>query len=326
MLKRCKIIFVSTTEKTNIFLNDRGHLIYNELLHMYDHKEYRPQHIYILSNEIPKDGDWKYNFRLNCVWQHNREGKNLPNELKYHQNADTYKIIATTDSSLSEKLPMEGTGTTYVFPLPKIPFAFITEFLLEQNKGNVITDVNVEYTPKLQKIATGETVIGSEADYNLEIKLNKDYEINVSQLDKSSFKLTKEEIQALLDQIDFLGFKFEFELESKDKYMIRIVCHMPNNDDRNNKEMAGEMTSFHQIFKEGHKLKFPQEVSIEVAKNHSVSEIEFCRAVFGAIMEKMSHEAAEIFLFGGKHLFNEHHYISDGRRLSIIKSVIDFKE
>ncbi len=83
------------------------------------------QHLYLLSNEKIKEGDWYINnsviFRADDKFD---EGNN-PN-----QNKNNKKIIATTDKSLG---------------LPEPSPQFIEEYIEEWNKGNKIIKVMVDY-------------------------------------------------------------------------------------------------------------------------------------------------------------------------------------
>lgn len=93
------------------------------------------QHLYIISDDEIKEGDWKYDTKLNIIIQHG----------SYVDGCK--KIIATTDTSLgfSSKIN-HGVSTTTVFTsLPQPSQKFIQKFVEEYNKGNVITDVLVEY-------------------------------------------------------------------------------------------------------------------------------------------------------------------------------------
>jgi hypothetical protein len=86
------------------------------------------QHLYIVSDEEIKEGDWYLNIPRNEVQQYENNHIEIQN-LK--QSADKVKkLIATTDTSLN---------------LPTIPQSFITHFINEYNKGNVIDKVMVEY-------------------------------------------------------------------------------------------------------------------------------------------------------------------------------------
>lgn len=102
-----------------------------------------PQHIYITLDEEIKEGDW-YCSPTGIVSQHNGTEK-LPDGWK--------KIIATTDKSLKINL-LEGIkhAPENWRELPQIPQSFIEYFVDQYNKGNIITDIMVEYEEDLIKI------------------------------------------------------------------------------------------------------------------------------------------------------------------------------
>ena len=108
---------------------------------------FKHQHLYIISDDEIKEGDWCYDKRpdengdlVDIVYQ----VKNIEFELR---TSTEKKIIATTDSSLwrpSHKYASD------VILLPQPSQQFIQKYIEEYNKGNVITDVLVEYQTKLE--------------------------------------------------------------------------------------------------------------------------------------------------------------------------------
>ncbi len=107
------------------------------------------EHLYILSNDKIKEGDWFYCKQTNTIQQCFSNKKGILNE-KY---SFYKKIIATTDKSLN---------------LPQIPEWFI-EYLIEQyNKSNKITYVNVEYETDLSNSPY------TSDEYNLALKALKE--------------------------------------------------------------------------------------------------------------------------------------------------------
>jgi hypothetical protein len=94
------------------------------------------QHLYILSN-ICKNGEWYLDKDTNTV-KKNETG----HELSYSQNC--FGIVATTDSSLTIKENVHPLAAGNV-PLPRPSDAFVQKFVKEYNRGNVISEVLIEY-------------------------------------------------------------------------------------------------------------------------------------------------------------------------------------
>lgn len=139
--KKVKVVMLPTNEKANLLLTGRNDLYYSSKLSDFSLKEDIDifQHLYFLSDEKIKEGDSYENngviFRADDKFD---EG-NDPN-----QNKNNKKIIATTDKSLTKEMYCVSTGK-YQEPLPQPSQSFIEKFVDEYNKGNVITEVMVEY-------------------------------------------------------------------------------------------------------------------------------------------------------------------------------------
>jgi hypothetical protein len=91
-----------------------------------------PQHLYIISDDIKKDGDLCLDeIRCNSLPENKNNQVSPFVEWQTTNNCGgSRKIIATTDPSLK---------------LPQIPKSFIEYFIAEWNKGNKIDKVDVEY-------------------------------------------------------------------------------------------------------------------------------------------------------------------------------------
>ena len=93
--------------------------------HFNSNDRFKTQHLYILSDEEIKVGDWYFD---ECL---DKPRKCITDNKEYWAVRKNYKkIIATTDKSLE---------------LPEPPPEFIDKFIREYNKGNVIQNVMVEY-------------------------------------------------------------------------------------------------------------------------------------------------------------------------------------
>ena len=161
MFKRCKVVPLPTNQKSSIsFVFNTA---YKKILSFKDSfsdnitfGEYI--HLYILSDDKIKESDWCY-----VKWGVDINGKDLfkiaqctkIGALGIHyfdeismcwssHELNAMKIIATTDTSLKIIIPRHNDfDSEYDFPRPSQ--SFIKKYVTEYNKGNVITDVLVEY-------------------------------------------------------------------------------------------------------------------------------------------------------------------------------------
>ena len=93
--------------------------------------ELQSQHLYIISDDEIKEGDWFINLFNNVIVQaHN-----------WIYVSTCKKIIATTDTSL--EIVSKGINPVYE-KLPQPSQQFIEQYIESYNKGKVITDVLVE--------------------------------------------------------------------------------------------------------------------------------------------------------------------------------------
>lgn len=106
-----------------------------------------PIHLYIISNaEIRKSEEhiWYYDNNFNKItkWR----GESITYVNRYFK-----KIIATTDNSLMTTISVPHVGGQSnrqmldVVKIPQIPKTFIVKYIKKYNKGNIITDILVEY-------------------------------------------------------------------------------------------------------------------------------------------------------------------------------------
>lgn len=105
------------------------------------HEKCKNQHLYIISDEEIKEGDWCWN-------QYKGESEMCIGQVGKSWDTSMKKIIATTDELLGlgkfETQIVERWGKSRnQFPQPSQ--SFIEKYVEEYNKGNVITEVMVEY-------------------------------------------------------------------------------------------------------------------------------------------------------------------------------------
>jgi hypothetical protein len=114
--------------------------------------ECKPQHLYIISNDEIKEGDWCLT-GLKIVRQCNgftysQDGKTVNGYTFTDGTADTFssckKIIATTDTSLTVNTYYEIEGNQKI-QLTEPHQEFIEQYIKYYNNGNIITDVLVKY-------------------------------------------------------------------------------------------------------------------------------------------------------------------------------------
>lgn len=171
--KKVKVVMLPTNEKAPnhdyLFLYKPS----NRLV-----KDGFVQNLYFLSDEKIKEGDWIYDEDNGVVKiEHKYQLSNINVFRK-----DCKKIIATTDKSII--LPERFPSFTY---LPQPSQSFIEKFVEEYNKGNVITEVMVEY----------ENYYASGAlQPNLwQLKISKDHTITIRKV-KDSWN--RDEVRELL--------------------------------------------------------------------------------------------------------------------------------
>jgi hypothetical protein len=166
MLKKCKVVMLTTNEKADVGSivtrpSDNRMAIVN-VLTKDDPQPYIHQHLYILSDKSPNSRDW-YIDRDGLV----KQAKSTYGGLIYfdddhdHQYFDRDDEIEGKIIAATAKLNISiNTADSYRSAncLPQPSQTFIQKFVDEYNKGNVITEVMVEY--EKQYGGTGFNVIG----------------------------------------------------------------------------------------------------------------------------------------------------------------------
>jgi hypothetical protein len=200
--KRAKVVLLPTKEKSIFHLftaNKPGLYLYPENT-IPRNPNCINQHLYIISDEEIKEGDCCINICDNIVEQCKiTEYHNPPcinNTVRgYHK-----KIIATTDTSL--KVITGIVGSSLGISLPQPSQQFIEKYIESYNKGEVITDILVEYEKQCDCILLGDCYNPNllVCDKKLKLKVNpKDNTITIKKL-KDSWN--REEIINILYQID----------------------------------------------------------------------------------------------------------------------------
>ena len=136
--KKTQVVMLPTNEKATL-LSDGNYnhsFIHRNNLIDPNPSRFRGYELYFLSDEPIKEGDWYIDESVfkGAIYQmkHSKWGDEGQGNCK--------KIIATTDKSII--LPERFPSFTY---LPQPSQSFIEKFVDEYNRGNVITEVMVEY-------------------------------------------------------------------------------------------------------------------------------------------------------------------------------------
>ena len=181
--QKCEVVMLAVDKVSNIGLyKDTKNLVFNDHISYKDRGIY--QHLYFLSNEKIKEGDWYLNIVSNEI-------VNVDFNIDYKQN-HCKKIIATTDTSLQHAIdkspyPME------IYGLPQPSKEFIQAFIKAYNEGKPITKVLVEM--ELDGAYMGHFEGIDCSDYKL--KINSSNEITIKKV-KDSY--TQQEVDNLLDR------------------------------------------------------------------------------------------------------------------------------
>ena len=177
MKKSAQVVMIPTNEKAKF-----GDLIltptYPQKLLIFEHQKCTEvsQHLYFLSDEEIKEGDW---FIMNsCIVRQCslHKGDILDTIGGLHHESVCKKIIATTDRSLTIAATSSG---RYVYHLPQPSQSFIEKFVKEYNKSNVITEVMVEYEwnktgRKIRKLDVFDHILKINPDNTIDINMPKD--------------------------------------------------------------------------------------------------------------------------------------------------------
>lgn len=135
--KKCKVVMLPTKETSSIIKWTSKNVLEYSKNPFFISKEQVPQHLYIISDDEIKEGDWYLDKTNNTIHQATKVVQNNKEQLEY----PAYKIIATTDSSLTILVGYNNVETS----LPQPSQSFIEKYIESYNAGKVIEDVMVEY-------------------------------------------------------------------------------------------------------------------------------------------------------------------------------------
>lgn len=173
------------------------------------------QHLYFLSDEEIKDGEYGFCMNLfnrgnqpyQIIFKMDSEQRQAMIELGGQKNANVFKIIATTDKSLIVAKDTEIVSIEYNLPQPSQ--SFIEKFVEEYNKGNVITEVLVEYHEDIY--------FQDELQARGKLKINpKDNTITIR---KAKDSWSREEVIELLHKRMEYTFGGDYDKSTTDKWI-----------------------------------------------------------------------------------------------------------
>ena len=186
--KKAKVVILPTNQQTKYLMvysdveKTKGKLILNGLKND-EYKEY--QNIYIISDNKIKEGDYCYSYKMNKIVKSTCDVSREANK-----NIGFWeKVIATTDKTLSQTNRTE---------IPQPSQQFIQKYIEEYNRGNIITDVLVEY----ELISNEEYFLNTiNPDENVpyfdeDLKINPKY--NTISIKKVKDSWNREEVENLI--------------------------------------------------------------------------------------------------------------------------------
>jgi hypothetical protein len=161
------VVMLPTNQKTDGMIckdiTGQDKIIAIKTKYLMAHEDYIGHHLYVISDDEIKEGDWCYHSEISqeyTIIKDSIKSKRLhpakgvfqwkKTENVWYKKAK--KIIASTDGSLNN-LPEKPNFSSYMSfslgnPLPQPSQQFIQKYIEEYNKGNVITNVLVEYENK----------------------------------------------------------------------------------------------------------------------------------------------------------------------------------
>lgn len=178
--KKTKVVMLPTNEKapickgySKLFISDTN----------YKDKQY--QHLYFLSDDEIKEGDWFVGFADGSISPFVRQADKSTVDINNWQlntkgTSSNKKIIATTDKNLmwldrSEKNPELARPNGLWKCLPQPSEGFIQKFVESYNSGNQISEVDVEYNHLLTTFGIDEESLKiNPKDNTITIKKAKD--------------------------------------------------------------------------------------------------------------------------------------------------------
>jgi hypothetical protein len=167
MFKNAKVVMLPTKEKASIgsIMIQNGKLslstkVFQDALNRRvesnpnSNSNVKNMNLYIITDDEIKESEFGVNLSSGSLFKVLKvrnegydvewiTGGNIGNNIEFNSIAEPKKIIATTNTSLNEESRFNGKAWENLLPQPSK--SFINKFIEEYNKGNIITDILVEY-------------------------------------------------------------------------------------------------------------------------------------------------------------------------------------
>ncbi len=152
MLKKCKVVMLSTNEKAENCLvkYDDSHLIIKFKPDYYYTQDYlksiycKGYHLYIVSDDLIKKGDWYLRFGIHPTIAPDDRFCEHEQAIKDAEESNNRKIIATTNTFLDVSEENKSFKDWKLFP--KLSVGFIEKYIEKFNRHRDIEEVLVEYS------------------------------------------------------------------------------------------------------------------------------------------------------------------------------------
>lgn len=200
MFKKAQVVMLPTNHEARIHQHPKGMMYQSVEAFIQASQAYKSFHLYFLSNDEIKESDWMMDLRplqygriVRCAGKSKLKGfehyyKDVNNIII--DTTQCKKIIATTNETLFTHQKESPSLPERVFYLPRPSQGFIEVFVREYNKGNVITNVMVEY----EEYAIGNYGLSDgEPAIDIRLKVDKDNYITIKKV-KDSY--SREEVIA----------------------------------------------------------------------------------------------------------------------------------
>jgi len=190
--QECDVVMLETSKTNNlndIVLNpDKTRLATLNPLTVDSKQPCTNQHLYILSNDEIKEGDWYLDLKLNELFS--KSNPQISN-IEWQK-----KVIATTDTSLEINISRPLSVTRL---LPQIPTTFIQQYIDAYNNGNVIEKCFVEVESKFgYKDKISNNTYGYDFHKYFKLKLNENNEISILLPTVEKQMFSREEVKVLI--------------------------------------------------------------------------------------------------------------------------------